>query len=193
MEYCKNNTLISSQAEDLSDLTKSFEFLSFEQAQHFVQRVGRFCNEKDHHPEWQTSNEGKTISARLTSHFAGNKVTLYDFQLAENMNKSYTITLKEYNAYPKISPKTIASFNIYMLTFFVGAVLFNYGYYWGENYVPAAQRGNFYESLPRPIQVKPFVLNATTLEQQKDLDQWVEDNLDDYAFKTSLFTSRGIF
>ncbi len=35
---------------------------------------------------------GKTVEVRLTSHFAGNKVTRLDFQLAEAMNEAYSIT-----------------------------------------------------------------------------------------------------
>ena len=91
-------------------MTKTFEFSSFEQAQHFVQRVSRFASQKDHHPEWLTSNGGRTVSVRLTSHFAGNKVTLFDFELAENMNQAHKITLKEYSAYPWVSSRGLAQF-----------------------------------------------------------------------------------
>ena len=118
-------------------MTKSFEFASFEQAQHFVQRVGRFCSETDHHPEWQTSNGGKTVTVKLTSHFAGNKVTLYDFQLAEAMNKSFKITAKEFRMFPQIKKTTTSSFLIFFGAFFAGSIMFNLGYYWG-NFHPTA-------------------------------------------------------
>ena len=39
------------------------------------------------------------MTARLTSHFANNKVTLFDFELAENMNKCYK-GAKKHNLYP---------------------------------------------------------------------------------------------
>ena len=84
-------------------MKRSFEFISFEQAQHFVQRVALFAQEKDHHPEWQITDGGKTINVTLTSHFAGNKVTLYDFQLAERMNKGFKISLKNFKLYPFLS------------------------------------------------------------------------------------------
>lgn len=71
----------------MSYLKKSFTFRSFEEAQAFVQEVGRFCEKKDHHPEWTVTDGGKTVAVTLTSHFAGNKVTLFDFQLAEHMNQ----------------------------------------------------------------------------------------------------------
>lgn len=145
-------------------MTKTFEFTSFEQAQHFVQRVGRFASQKDHHPEWQTSGDGKVISARLTSHFAGNKVTLYDFQLAEEMNKAYKITQKEYSAYPWIKPKTAASFNVFVLTFFGSLILLNFGVYYNDiTYVPAGARGN-YEDLKRtPIVIPEYVLDVSSI------------------------------
>ena len=74
---------------NLDALTRTFQFESFEQANSFIQSVGKFCEKKDHHPEWSSSNGGKSVKVRLTSHFAGNKLTLYDFELAENMNKAY--------------------------------------------------------------------------------------------------------
>jgi pterin-4a-carbinolamine dehydratase len=101
-------------------LRKTFDFANFEQAQHFVQRVGKFCKEHDHHPEWHVVNGGKSVAANLTSHFAGNKATLLDFQLAEAMNKAYKITLKEHNMFPYISEKTWASFKIWFTVFLFG-------------------------------------------------------------------------
>ena len=122
-------------------MTKTFEFTSFEQAQHFVQRVGKFCTKKDHHPEWQVTNGGKTVQVRLTSHFAGNKVTLYDFQLAEEMNKSFKITLREFWMHPLTTGKPWVTYKIYACSFFIAAVLFNFGYYFGNMYPTSAQRG----------------------------------------------------
>ena len=78
----------STQGE-LDALTKLFQFDSFEQANAFVQAVGVFAESKDHHPEWELLNGGKDVSVRLTSHFATTKVTLFDFELAEHMNKQY--------------------------------------------------------------------------------------------------------
>ena len=75
---------------NLDSFTKTFEFDSFEQGQAFVQEVGKFCEAKDHHPEWTCLNGGKQIHVKLTSHFANNKVTLFDFELAEHMNTTYS-------------------------------------------------------------------------------------------------------
>ena len=181
------------QAADLSNLTKTFEFASFEQANHFVQRVGKFCSEKDHHPEWQTSADGKVVSAKLSSHFAGNMVTLYDFQLAEQMNKSYQISLKEYKPFPRVNSKTKASLKIFLFTYVLGVTFINIVTNWGHTDPPASKRGDF-ESLRRlPVVVPPFVIDANVIGDQKDLDAWVEKEASDYAYKTLLFKAKGLF
>ena len=94
--------------DNLDALTKSFEFDTFEHANAFIQEVGKFCEQKDHHPEWSSSNGGRTLHVRLTSHFANNKVTLFDFELAQNMNKQYTAN-KKFNMYPRFTEKQFAS------------------------------------------------------------------------------------
>ena len=78
--------------ESLDYMSKSFDFNSFEEANTFVQHVSKFCNQKDHHPEWSVYNGGRTVNVKLTSHFANNKVTRLDFELAEAMNNSYFLT-----------------------------------------------------------------------------------------------------
>ena len=82
---------------NLNFMTKSFDFKSFEEANSFVQHVSKFCNQKDHHPEWSVSNAGCTVNVKLTSHFAGNKVTRLDFELAEAMNNSYSLTFGKFS------------------------------------------------------------------------------------------------
>ena len=83
--------------ENLNFMRKSFDFKSFEEANSFVQHVSKFCNQKDHHPEWSVSNGGCTVNVKLTSHFAGNKVTRLDFELAEAMNNSYFLTFGKFS------------------------------------------------------------------------------------------------
>ena len=88
--------------DNLDALTKTFDFDSFEQANAFIQSVGKFCEQKDHHPEWSSSNGGRTVHVRLTSHFANNKVTLFDFELAQHMNKQFSANAK-FNPNPRFS------------------------------------------------------------------------------------------
>ena len=104
-------------------LKKSFNFDSFEEAQAFCQGVRNFCNEKDHHPEWSTANGGRTVNVTLTSHFAGNKVTRLDFELAEAMNDAYTLTAGRHQMHPRIDTKQWASFKIGVGVFVLGSVL----------------------------------------------------------------------
>lgn len=103
---------------DMYAMKKNFEFNSFEQAQAFVMRVAADAEEKDHHPEWSVS--GKTISVKLTSHFADNTVTRLDFELAEAMNNAFTETQGSYKMFPWLNPSQWASVKI-------GAGLFTLG------------------------------------------------------------------
>ena len=92
-------------ADNLDHLKRSFNFGSFEQAQAFCQGVTKFCNEKDHHPEWSITDGGRTVNVTLTSHFAGNKVTRLDFELAQALNDSAYITERTFSMHPWMSAK----------------------------------------------------------------------------------------
>jgi 4a-hydroxytetrahydrobiopterin dehydratase len=110
---------------ELDALSKTFQFDSFEQANAFCMAVGKFAETMDHHPEWQLSNGGKDVSVRLTSHFANNKVTLFDFELAQNMNKQYKGALK-YNMFPKYTNSQFVSVAVGLgsVAFFIGTYKF---------------------------------------------------------------------
>ena len=108
---------------NLDALTKSFEFDTYEHAQHFVQIVGQWADKNDHHPEWNISNGGRTVNVRLTSHFANNTVTLYDFELAEQMNKLVKSAVK-YNQYQRFSERQMVSLGVA-----VGSVALLFGTY----------------------------------------------------------------
>ena len=97
-------------AENLDDMTKDFHFDSFEQASEFCQRVAHFCNNTDHHPEWSMLNNGCTVHVRLTSHFAGNKVTRLDFELAERMNKVFKSNAKSFKMNPMFTARQSATY-----------------------------------------------------------------------------------
>ena len=96
-------------AEDLGNLSRTFEFSSFEQANAFIQQVGIFCSKTDHHPEWTLLNDGKHLHVKLTSHFNNNKVTPFDFELAEQMNKQFRITQHQFRMFPYISSQAWTS------------------------------------------------------------------------------------
>lgn len=66
-------------ADNLDHLSNTLHFDSFEQANYFIQEVGKFCELNDHHPEWKSLNGGKSLEIKLTSHFKNNKVSPLDF------------------------------------------------------------------------------------------------------------------
>jgi hypothetical protein len=66
------------------------------------------------------TNGGKTLTAKLTSHFAGNKVTLFDFQVAQKMNSQFKSTSRFYSDYPYITGSSIVSWQIFLVTAALG-------------------------------------------------------------------------
>lgn len=172
-------------------LKKSFTFNSIEQAQYFCQGVGRFCTQKDHHPEWEVSDGGKTVSVKLTSHFAGNKVTLFDFQLAEHMNQQFKITGRWFIEYPLFSSKTWTSLKVFLLTFFGVCITLQYGMHWGNWYPSASQRGHKPQAAHfRPLLVRPFDFAVGGLRTEQDAEAYAMTYVDEYHFKANMFTSR---
>ena len=111
---------------NLNFMTKAFEFKSFEEANMFVQHVSAFCNSKDHHPEWRVTNGGKTVNVKLTSHFAGNKVTRLDFEVAEAMNNSYFLTAGRYKLAPFLDEKAWSTIKIFFGTCVAISFLFKF-------------------------------------------------------------------
>jgi hypothetical protein len=125
-----------------------------------VQRVAKYAQEKDHHPEWEITNGGKTVNVTLTSHFAGNKVTLYDFQLAERMNQDFKVAAKQFKMFPVFSRSTWASilisFGAYLLiaqgiAFFIA--FYNYRY------------PNSYQRFGKVYMPKPYVVDPWTMPE----------------------------
>lgn len=81
-----NNVSDWELAEDNGFLRKVFEFDSSEHAHIFINDVSFYCSRVDHHPEWKMIGD-RTIEVSLTSHFADNKVSINDYELAQEMNK----------------------------------------------------------------------------------------------------------
>lgn len=134
---------------------------------------------------------GRTVQVKLTSHFAGNKVTLFDFQLAEHMNQQYSVTQKWHRKYPFASDKTWASFKIFLVSF----VLFNFGLQLGThwfNFEPSAsQRGEMPQAGHyRPLMVMPFEFATGGIRSEREAELYAKANVDDFSFKTNLFSSR---
>ena len=104
-------------------LKKSFEFSSFEQASAFVSAVGVRAESIDHHPEWHTTDGGRTVNVTLTSHFANNKVTRLDFQLAEMMNEEFSVVQSSFRMHPYLDSKQWATLKIAFGSLALGSFL----------------------------------------------------------------------
>jgi 4a-hydroxytetrahydrobiopterin dehydratase len=70
----------------IGTLTKTYKFKDYHQATAFMNSVSTEINELDHHPEW--TNVYNTVTVRLTTHDAGNKITEKDIRLARAMEKA---------------------------------------------------------------------------------------------------------
>ena len=66
-------------------LVKTFKFGSFREALSFMVRVSYEAEELNHHPEW--TNVYNRVVVRLTTHDAGNRVTVKDVELATRMQR----------------------------------------------------------------------------------------------------------
>ena len=174
-------------------MKRTFTFSSAAQAQSFVQGVSRFCAQKDHHPEWSVSDGGRTVNVTLTSHFAGNKVTLFDFQLAEHMNNQLQVAQKWYWRYPLLEDKSWSTLKIVFVGLFLFSTGLQIGTHWGETYPTSRQRGHSPQLAHlRPVIVAPFQISAGTNHSDRDAEILAKGNVDDYAFKTNVFNSSKI-
>eukprot|EP00344_Euplotes_crassus_P010833 CAMPEP_0197004702 /NCGR_PEP_ID=MMETSP1380-20130617/25200_1 /TAXON_ID=5936 /ORGANISM="Euplotes crassus, Strain CT5" /LENGTH=237 /DNA_ID=CAMNT_0042423579 /DNA_START=38 /DNA_END=751 /DNA_ORIENTATION=+ len=97
-------------AEDNGFLRKTFTFATPETAHYFMNEVSKVCSKSDHHPEWKLVSD-RAIEVHLTSHFAGNKVSINDYELAEAMNKIEK-TSQSYNHYSYFTTSKIIEYII---------------------------------------------------------------------------------
>lgn len=74
-----------SWAEDR--LQRDFLFENFVQAFGFMAKVAVLAEKMNHHPEW--SNVYNRVSIALTTHDAGNRVSLKDLQLAQAIESAW--------------------------------------------------------------------------------------------------------
>lgn len=135
------------------------------------------------------------MNVTLTSHFAGNKVTLYDFQLAERMNKDYQIAAKNFKMFPYFQSNTWSSIFVALGTFFVIANVLGFAIGIQNPYPSSLQRDPPKLYSPRPYVVDPWEMpeDIKDVKTKEDYENFIERHTDDYSFKTSLFRSRGLF
>jgi hypothetical protein len=154
-----------------------------------VQNVGRYCSQQDHHPEWSVTDGGRTVQVRLTSHFANNKVTLFDFQLAEHMNQQYKVTQKWFIQYPLVASSTLTTWKIVIASFVLFNFVLSIGFSWGRGVPSATQRGRAPQAVhSRPLIVAPFEITTGALKGEKEVELYAMANVDTYTFKTNTFS-----
>lgn len=68
-------------------IKKDFSFPDFKEAMSFMVRVGFEAESLVHHPDW--SNVYNSVSIRLSTHDAGDKVTEKDIKLAKAIEEIY--------------------------------------------------------------------------------------------------------
>lgn len=66
-------------------LVREITFGSFREAMAFMVRVAFEAEARNHHPEW--TNVYDTVSIRLRTHHAGNKITAKDLDLARAIQR----------------------------------------------------------------------------------------------------------
>jgi pterin-4a-carbinolamine dehydratase len=69
------------------ELTRDFEFKSFEKAMAFVEIAAKYATDVDHHPRWM--NIWKTVTVWLSTWDAGHRVTALDIQFARFLERKY--------------------------------------------------------------------------------------------------------
>ena len=72
---------------EVTYITKTFKFKSFDLAAEFMKVVSEYCKVLDHHPEWRNVYDHITVS--LTTWDARRRVTIYDLNIALFMNKAF--------------------------------------------------------------------------------------------------------
>jgi hypothetical protein len=129
----------------------------------------------DHHPEWSLTNSGCTVQVRLTSHFAGNKVTRLDFQLAEAMNEAFTITEKTFSMFPWFTGAQWTSIKI-------AAASIAFGLFWVRW---ATRPQHILKTLDKPnvTEFEPYHIQTGSAFVQSRADEFADAQLDRYAVR----------
>jgi hypothetical protein len=107
------------------------------------------------------------------------------------MNQQFKVTQRWFSQYPYISSKSWTSFKIFLATFVLINFAFQIGTHWGNYYPSAAQRGlRSQTGNYRPLLVIPFKYTPGSAAL---VDEYAHSNVDEYAFKTSIFSAKNYF
>lgn len=76
-----------SKGEKRTEIMRTYNFASFEDAMHFMFAATRYITKLDHHPDWE--NIWKTITVWLTTWDSDNEPSQYDVDLALYLDELY--------------------------------------------------------------------------------------------------------
>jgi len=155
-----------------------------------VQEVGKFCSKTDHHPEWRLVDGGKAIEVKLTSHFANNTATIFDFELAEQMNEQAIYAGHEFSMYTYLSNQAKTSWKIFIVGYIFGALFLQFALSLSKKY---PTQGPVQASQYRPLVVPPFKYHIGALEKTEEAERIACAYVDELAFKDYLFADRKFY
>lgn len=75
------------KGEKRTELMRTYEFASFEDAIHYMSSATRHIGKLDHHPDWE--NIWRSITVWLTTWDIGHKPSHYDIELAQYLDELY--------------------------------------------------------------------------------------------------------
>jgi 4a-hydroxytetrahydrobiopterin dehydratase len=84
----------SNWQESNQNISKTFEFNSFEEAINFMVRASQKISLLNHHPEW--TNIYNKVMVKLSTHDAGNTVTEKDWELARVLDGIFVDMFQNY-------------------------------------------------------------------------------------------------
>jgi pterin-4a-carbinolamine dehydratase len=78
---------VGTKGEKRTELMRSYEFASFDDAMHFMLSAARHISNINHHPDWE--NIWRTVTVWLTTWDIGCKLSHYDIELAQYLDEIY--------------------------------------------------------------------------------------------------------
>jgi len=98
----KATNRLSPEGKKKTELMRTYEFATFEDAIHFMSTASRHIAMVDHHPDWE--NVWRTITVWLTTWDLGHQLSIYDIELAEYLDQLYL----DYESQEKVRRKPIS-------------------------------------------------------------------------------------
>jgi pterin-4a-carbinolamine dehydratase len=92
---------VSPNGKKKTELMRTYEFATFEDAMHFMTTASRHISIIDHHPDWR--NIWRTINVWLTTWDVGHHPSTYDVELAEYLDQLYS----DYELKEKVLPRPL--------------------------------------------------------------------------------------